>query len=105
MHNNPYAWAISPRQIAKRLRLPEQLVAPFIEEEREQFGMFCKMTADAGKYYGSQLEAWRNWNRDYPPVLSWESNIQITLRWEMELRALLDQAAIPGNYNEYGGQL
>jgi hypothetical protein len=104
MHNNPYAWSISPRQIARRLHCEHISDELTIEEEREQFDMFCEMMARKGKYYKSQLEAWRNWNFLYPPVLPWETNIEPPLHWEDDIRDIFNQQATAGNYNETGGQ-
>lgn len=104
MDLHPYARAILPGQIAKRLCIHLAEVKPFDEEEREQFGMFLEMKAKQGTFYTSQLEAWRNWNNEYPPDLEWQSVYEPPLRWEAEIRATFNASAMPGNYTETLGQ-
>jgi hypothetical protein len=66
MHQNPYAWAITPSQIAQRWDCTEAEIILQVDDERKLFDMFCQMKARQGIFYSSQLEAWRNWNDQYP---------------------------------------
>lgn len=99
-----YAGAILPRQIAKRLKTPDAYIDNLIAEERKWFSFFCEMKAQDGIFYSSQLEAWINYNEQYPPNIEDENEVEPPLMWEREIKEAFERSVMPSNYTETMGQ-